>query len=326
MINAIPGSWRYTSDMENLFFFFQCSEELLSYTSPDTFRLPVCNSMVLCKELRRIYSFLIDSKQVERYYSKYIPCVIDELIKSIQQDFILKQTLGQRLESVTTGLIASKDSPAELIRWLNIIKQSCTIEEHKQRCKELIISIVKTGKIEKEKLIWLAQNYYIDLVTLGYSFEYLYQSVIRFFDNYRNSIQSTNAIDSFFEQFNCAESEYEFIVVADTYRLGNLSRIDPQFGSSFNIQEVDESKIDELRSDHRSVQRLYTTYQNMKVRDDLNIKILSCKATSIDPYSAFVRVTRAFDLAQCLEGYFKHKTESKCFFDILLVKESDYAP
>lgn len=90
MRNEIPDSWTYTSDLENLLFFFQNSEELLSYSSPDSFRLPVCNSMTLCYELRRIYGFLYRNKQIERYYSKYIPCIIDELIKTMQDDQILK--------------------------------------------------------------------------------------------------------------------------------------------------------------------------------------------------------------------------------------------
>ena len=325
MVNTVPKSWQYTLEMENLFFFFQCSEELLSNSSPDTFRLPVCNSMILCAELRSIYHFLADSKQIERYYSKYIPCIIDELIACIQQDFILKHALGQRLESVIVGLTSAKEVPAELIRWLNILKQTCTIAEHKQKCEEQIIQDVKAGNKKKE-LFWLTQNYYSDLVALGYSLEHLYQSVIRFFDNYHNLIQSTNVIVSFLELFNCAESEYEFLVVADTYRIGNLSRIDPDFNNDFHIQEVNETKLNELKAVHRSAQRLYETYQNMKSRGDPNIKILSCKATSIDPYSAFDRISRAFDLAQCLEGYFKHKTESRCFFDILLIKETELVP
>ena len=68
MRNNIPDSWSYTADLENLLFFFQSSEELLSYSSPDSFRLPVCNSITLCYELRRIYGFLYRNKQI--VYSK----------------------------------------------------------------------------------------------------------------------------------------------------------------------------------------------------------------------------------------------------------------
>ena len=102
MRNEIPDSWTYTSDLENLLFFFQNSEELLSYSSPDSFRLPVCNSMTLCYELRRIYGFLYRNKQIERYYSKYIPCIIDELIKTMQDDQILKKALGLRLANTVS--------------------------------------------------------------------------------------------------------------------------------------------------------------------------------------------------------------------------------
>lgn len=323
MINNIPDSWNYNDNMENLFFFYQCSEELLSINSPDTFRLPVCNSMVLCFEIRRIYRFLADSKQIERYYSKYIPCIIDELIKTIQQDYILKHKLGLRLNSVYIGLETAKENHQELLKWISIIRQSCTVDEHKEKCEELIISYIKAGN-NKSKLLWVTTNYYIDLIVLGYSREYLYQSVIKFFDNHYNSIQNNDVIDVFLKKFDCEESNYEFWLVADTYRFDSLSRIDPQVEKSFDIHEIKEEEIKKIQS-HGTVTHFYNVYQRLKSNDDPNIKMLSCKATGIDPYSAFYDVKKLFDMAQCFEGYFKHKSESKTIFDILLVKESDYS-
>ncbi|MBQ2474612.1 MAG: hypothetical protein II513_04630, partial [Ruminococcus sp.] len=73
MVNTIPSSWTYNESLENLFFFYQSSEELLSFGSPDSFRLPVCNCITLCSELQRVYRFLLDNRQIEKYYSKYIP-------------------------------------------------------------------------------------------------------------------------------------------------------------------------------------------------------------------------------------------------------------
>lgn len=325
MRNDIPDSWTYTPDLENLLFFFQCSEELLSYSSPDSFRLPVCNSMTLCYELRRIYGFLYRNKQIDKYYSKYIPCIIDELIKSTRDDRILKKSLGLRLDNTVSGLTGAKERPQELLKWVDIINHSCTLDQHLESCKSGIVDNVKEGN-NKNELIWLIQNYYIDLVTLGYSQEYLYQSVIRFFDNQDIAITSSSCISSFLDKFDSSNETYEFYVIADTYKLDNLSRINPQFGKNLDIREIEESEIIALKKNDGRIRRFHSTFEELKKRGDSNIKMLSCKAEDIDPYSAFESIARTFDLAQCFEGYFKHRAEKRIFFDILLVANSKYTP
>ena len=325
MRNDIPDSWTYTPDLENLLFFFQSSEELLSYSSPDSFRLPVCNSMTLCYELRRIYGFLYRNKQIDKYYPKYIPCIIDELIKATQDDRILKKSLGLRLDNTVSGLTRAKERPQELLKWVDIINHSCTLEQHLESCKSGIVDNVTEGN-NKNELLWLIQNYYVDLVTLGYSQEYLYQSVIRFFDNRDIAITSSSCISSFLDKFDSGDETYEFYVIADTYKLDNLSRINPQFGKNLDIREIEESEIIALKKNDGRIRRFHSTFEDLKKRGDSNIKMLSCKAEDIDPYSAFESIARTFDLAQCFEGYFKHKAEKRIFFDILLVANSKYTP
>lgn len=323
MVNSIPSSWTYTANLENLFFFYQASEELLSYSSPDSFRLPVCNTITLCYELHRIYGFLLKNRQVDRYYSKYIPCIIDELIKSIQDDHVLKQFLGLRLSNIVTGLTVAKGTPSELLKWTNMICQMCTVEQHMASCKAGIVQNVLSGN-NKTSLLWYIQNYYIDLITIGYSPEFLHQSIIRYFDNRDTPIDSADSISTFLAQFDNSSHSYEFYVVADTYKLDNLARTNPQFGQSFDIQEIDESQIVKLKKSSGRLRKFYSIYADLKKRGTSNIKILSCKASGIDPYSAFNDILQIFDLAQCLEGYFKHKAEKRIFFDIVLVSDANY--
>lgn len=154
----------------------------------------------------------------------------------------------------------------------------------------------------------------------------MYQSVIRFFDNRGISITSAACISSFLDKFDSSYETYEFYVIADTYKLDNLSRINPQFGKSFDIKEIEETEIIALKKTDGRIRRFYSTFEELKKRGDANIKMLSCKAEDVDPYSAFESISRTFDLAQCFEGYFKHKAEKRIFFDILLVSNSKYIP
>ncbi len=316
MVNAIPSSWTYNETLENLFFFYQCSEELLSYTSPDSFRLPVCNSMTLCFEIRRIYHFLYQGKQIERYYSKYIPCIIDELIASIRNDLVLKRHLGHRLESIITGLTSARTSPSELMRWIDLITQSCALQVHMDSNKQRIIEIVKSTS-DKKELINCTQNLYIDLIAFGYSPEYIYQSIIRYFDNRYNYITKPDDILSFMASFNCEKNNFEFYIVTDTFTLENFSRIEPQYGNHLRIKEIDLQEILELKKTNGRINKFHDTYVKLNSNGQDNIKMLSCWAEALDPYSAFEHISQFFDLVQCFEGYFKHKSERKIVFDIL---------
>lgn len=325
MKNAIPASWRYSPELENLFFFFQASEELLSYSSPDCFRLPVCNSITLCREIRYIYRFLYRSKQIERYYSKYIPCIIDELIKAIRDDDILKEALGLRFDNTVTGLVTAKTHPQELLEWTSVILQSCTLEQHIEACKTGIVKNVLSGN-NKTQLLWYIQNYYIDLIAFGYSTEYLYQANIRYFDNRDTQIDAPNAICAFLDRFNRKDQEHEFYVIADTYKLDSIAKINPQYGKNLCIQELDEAAIVTLKRNNGNLRRFHDTFLDLTKGGNPSFKMLSCKAIGLDPYSAFDDIAHAFDLAQCLEGYFKHKSENRIFFDILLVRDTSYTP
>ena len=121
MIKEIPTNWEYNDSMENLLLFYECSEELLSKYSADTYKVSVHNSITLCYELRFIYLHLKSSNQIERFYTKYIIDIIDELLYNLQSDIILKKVLGVRLKSIQVGLSSAKNIPSELLRWVNLI-------------------------------------------------------------------------------------------------------------------------------------------------------------------------------------------------------------
>jgi len=92
MINSVPSSWEYSDELENLFLFYQASEEMLSFESPDSYRVTVHNVITLCSELGKIYSILQKSNQLSEYYEKYTLPIIEELLYSIQQDSIIKMS------------------------------------------------------------------------------------------------------------------------------------------------------------------------------------------------------------------------------------------
>ena len=110
MINNIPENWTYSDDLEMLFYFYQCTDELLSETSPDSFALPLHNTITLINELTEIYSLLKKYDIVKEYYERYIPPIIDEFFHSMTEDYVLKSMLGERLDSILTVFEEREDT------------------------------------------------------------------------------------------------------------------------------------------------------------------------------------------------------------------------
>lgn len=326
MINLVPSSWTYTDKLENLFLFFQSSEELLSFTSPDSFSLPVCNSISLCYEIYNIYQFLQEGNQLERYYSKYIPCILDELIDSIHEDFLIKKVLGPRLDSIMTGLEVAKTTPSVLSKWIHLIMQYCPHQRHADLCKEKIIEYVLSNS-SKTKLLWCTKNYYIDLIYMGYSTEHLHQSVLRFFDNRSVSITAPEDILTFLQLFDYKSHRYTFSILADTYKLDNLFRSSPAFSKELKIHEVPPPSKPDLEQSDTCYKVFWTSYDSQKAKTNgSSIKVISCESDGRDPYSAYEKVEQIFELAQAFEGYFKHKSERKMVFNVIVESDGRHIP
>ena len=322
MVNKIPTSWQYTDDMENLYLFYQASEEMLSFSSPDSYRLTVHTPITLCMEAKKIYSILRSSNQINDYYKQYINPIIEELIYSIQQDTIIKAELGVRLESITTGLTTALENHTLLNRWINLIMKSCSFEKYISKCREIIIECISSNT-EKKKLLFYTNSYYVSLINSGYNPEYLYQTVIRFFDNRNRKITSNSQIVNFLNIFTRDEREYELYLVADTYLIDTFIDINPKFKSFISTSKLDEEVI---KADLPKSGALKAFYDNYCQSNRDRISMLSYKARALDPYSALEEVETYFNLLQIFTGYFKHKSEQKIYFDVVQKDGSRYYP
>ena len=126
MIYSIPDNWNYNESMEMLYLFYQKTDELLSEASPDTYSLPLHNSMTLVKEVEEVFDLLNEYGMLAEYYTKYIPPILEELLDKIEKDYVLKRILGGRLFSIRTGLTEAQKSHVHLKGWINVFKQACT--------------------------------------------------------------------------------------------------------------------------------------------------------------------------------------------------------
>lgn len=314
MVNVIPESWQYSEKLENLFLFYQASEEMLSFTSPDSYRLTVHNPITLVQEIKRIYDILKESNQLDDYYKQYVPPIVEELIVSIQQDSIVKNTLGKRLDSIITGLNTALDDSSLLMRWINLISQAISLSDYEERCKKVIIECIVTN-MDKKKLLYHTNSYYVSLINSGYNPEYIYQNIIRFFSSRSAKITSPEQIERFLAKFNHTKKEFELLLVADTYLIDAFIKINPSFSSLVATKKIDEAIIKKDVEKSTALRLFYENYNKYKNRE--NISIISYKSKSLDPYSALEEVENYFNLLQVLTGYFKHKAGQKFYFDVV---------
>ena len=172
MIYRIPENWDYNESLELLYLFYQKADELLSETSPNTYSLPLHNSMTLLSEAEEIFNLLNEYEMVAEYYGKYIPPILEELLEQLEDDYILKRILDSRLFSIRTGLIEAQKNPTHLKEWLNVFKQACTASKYRKAYSAEISHLVKDTK-DKNKLLYSTTCYFISLIHLGYSREYI---------------------------------------------------------------------------------------------------------------------------------------------------------
>ena len=58
MINKVPNNWEYNDSLEMLFLFYQCTDELLSEVTPDTYALPQHNVVTLVREIEEVFDLI----------------------------------------------------------------------------------------------------------------------------------------------------------------------------------------------------------------------------------------------------------------------------
>lgn len=325
MIKEIPTNWEYNDSMENLLLFYECSEELLSKSSADTYKVSVHNSITLCYELRFIYSHLKSSNQIERFYTKYIIDIIDELLYNLQSDIILKKVLGVRLKSIQVGLSSARNIPSELLRWVNLILQSCTLEKYAFLHRKEIEALVQS-KTDKKKLIDYINKFFVSLINLNYNIEYLYQTTKKFFNNRNRIINDAGIITKFLNIFNLKPKKIILYLVANTYLIDNFTSIKKLINNilDFEFKKVSDEFFEKKTSTSKTISKFFDNYKKAKTTE--NISIIKCSTTNLDPYSALEEIHNSFELIQSFTGYYSHQSERKIYFDVLQHENEFYIP
>ena len=318
MINQAPDNWEYSDDLEMLFLFYQCTDELLSETSPDSYALPLHNSLTLLIEMAEVYNLIERYSVVDEYYKRYLPLIIDEFISHTENDYILKRMLGIRLQSIRTGLREAKEQPSHLGTWVHYVMQTCSPKEYLDLYKEEIIRLV-TSTVDKRKLMYCVCNYFIMLRWLGYSREYLYISAKKFFSNQNRIINNCNQIQEYLDTFSTKRKRFDFLMLLDIDSIEYMDSISDSLIVGKQIEKVDVTKeLAQLQKD-QAVSELIKEYQARLHQAGAHTKmaIVRFYDDDFDAYSAAKSFTEYISFLQSFARYFKHFNYTKQVYKIL---------
>lgn len=318
MIYTIPENWKYDESLEMLYLFYQKVDELLSAATPDTYSLPLHNSITLVEEMEEVFDLLNQYNMIDEYYNKYIPPIIEEFLEQSEDDYILKKILGQRLFSIRTGFTEATRDHIHIKGWINTFKQACMPSKYRNAYKKEIIHLVNETK-EKEKLLYSTVSYFSLLVRMGYSREYLYVMTKKFFANADKVINNPSQIKDYFDMFTCHYEEFHFLILMDVDSIEYMDSISDNLTLSKQIERVDIAKEGKnLRKDYIA-ENLVKEYDKKVGENSPNRKMAIVRFVdkAYDPYSSADRFCNYVRFVQTFTRYFKHLYFSKQVYKII---------
>ena len=325
MIYSMPDNWDYNESMEMLYLFYQKADELLSEASPDTYSLPLHNSVTLVEEVEEIFDLLNKHGILTEYYAKYIPPILEELLDQIEKDYIIKKILGSRQFSIRSGFIEAEKSHAHLKGWINTFKQACTLSKYCKACVNEIIRLVTDTK-DKTKLLHSTTCYFTCLVHMGYSREYLYTMTKKFFFNKDKPINNSEQIKTYFEMFSGYHEKYQFLILMDVDSIEYMDSISDNLTLSKQIERVEVDKERNMLCKDYIAEDLIKEYDR-KIREanpKQKMAVVRFWDFAYDPYSAAERFCNYIRFIQTFTRYFKHINYAKQVYKIVYLASDGY--
>lgn len=316
MVTKIPDSWKYNEELEMLFLFYQCADELTSVNTNDTYMVPLHNSMTLTYEISSIYNALEGYGLLERYYAKYINVIINEFLECLKDDKILKGAFGQRLDSIVKGFEEAKLNPKLLKRWINQVHQSCDIIKYIEQYRQIIIDSIISSNNKKD-LITCSKRYFSSLIFIGYTREFLFEMTKIFF---QGKISNKNQIIEFLNLLDCEDKRWEFLILLDLNSIDYLDSISDNLVLSRHIKKIDVEKERKELCEDINVAELYREYDKMFHNKKVHQKISIVKyiTYSLDQYSAIEDFDDHINFIQSFSIYFKHHHLYRQVFEVLV--------
>lgn len=316
MIYYTPSNWEKDSSLENLFLFYQKSNELLFRHTVDSYKLPIHNVFSIIKEISGVSALLRISNTVDRYFESYISPMIDEFLFLANNDKIFKKMMGEYFGEVINKFDKSRKDYNGIDNLIKILKRKLIITDYISLLKDELSNIIQNDINNKDDLIIFTKNLYIALILYGYSKEFLFKRTEKFFR--KEYIHSSSQINNFFDIFSCEKTQFNFLLAIDTSVLDYMpNTLSDDFGEKKLIKVSQEEFLEE-----KSVQMLFNFCKSKKKKKINNISVFSFISDGIDPYMCVSRLQKKLIRYQEMIRYFNHQYKFKMIRAVFLKKEN----
>lgn len=320
-----PGNIEYNKEHELMYLFLYYSEELTNIKSQDTYQLPVHNALTLCHEARATYNALKSQNSIDAYYIKYLPIIIDEIISAIHEDRLIKKNFGLRFDAIISGLEDAKKTPATLLRWLDQIRQTCSIYDYIEDHKFEILTYITENK-DKTELMRLTKCFWTTLNAYGYTMEFLSEEIRKFIYSNKHVFTFDN-LKTLLDNFNLKRKEIEIYAIVDNYVWDYFCNLKIGFEDSIKISSLEYEDFQEKIPEHPALGVFYAKYQKFNKRDKNNkIKMIKFCTENHEQYRTLSSLVQLFDRLKDILSYFNHETNKRNIFDCIYIDGEKIRP
>ena len=212
MLSRPSNNFKINDTTKNLFLFFQCVNEMTFDYSPDTYKAPTLNTRLICREAYNTYKFLKESNALDKYYTKYLIPILEELEFSLSNDKVAKEILGERYGKIYSLLETLKTDKALFESTIRNLQNYLGGRKYYNKLKDKICDLVCAEK-EQIELIKLIGDWMSEIMALGYSKQHIYNVTSDFFK--KREITTCNQIYDYFELFSFEHKKWECITIID---------------------------------------------------------------------------------------------------------------
>ncbi|WP_029270734.1 hypothetical protein [Flavobacterium sp. KJJ] len=262
--------WTDLPNQQGLLFFAQILNEALFDYTLDTYKTQALNIRLLCIEALQT----IDNIKLGLIKKPNIESVIDELLWSLNGDFVAKELVGTKLSGIIEKINSNRNNLKNLKEVIQLLYHYLDDKKYLNHIQIKLNRLVPENK-EKGNIYKATKSFVTELVSYGYTTSYIYHNANRFFFNYAESFSQTTP-KTFFEIFNYKEKTFTVV-----YKVSKLFKEFESLSETLNFKIQEKYSTKNLSGDEKkfisniNTSETFIVFENVEAFDDNVARIMT---------------------------------------------------
>jgi hypothetical protein len=316
--------WVNKRNQEGLLFFAQVLHEALFDYSLDTYKPQALNIRLLCVEALET----IDNIKSGLIKKPNIDSIVEELLWSLNSDFVAKELVGDKLKSIVERINKSRTDLKGLKNILLLLYHFFDNRKYLKKLQATLLQLVPLNR-ERERIYFATRLYITELINYGYTTGYLYHVTNRFFFNFSQKVSITDP-DTFFEKFNFKDKTYTVV-----YKVSQLFNEFKSVEKTLNFKILEDYENEILEYTEKKFLKkvsseIFIVFENIQALDDnvarLKTEILLFKIGNLFSFYHHKETPKINDSALVINNSERHAIIIKDKPIKSIIKKEDVKP